>query len=64
MQVQSLLCLKSSWKKKELLVGFLGYVTRQFQAVILCGSGSTKQQQKKKKRARVDAFPSFERSDI
>lgn len=61
MQVQSLLCLKSSWKKKELLVGFLGYVTSQFQAVILCGSGSTKQQ---KKRARVDAFPSFERSDI
>lgn len=47
MQVQSLLCLKSSWKKRELLVGFLGYVTSQFQAVILCGSGSTKQQKKK-----------------
>lgn len=36
--------------------------TRQFQAVTLCGPGST--EQKKKKRARVDAFPSFERSDI
>lgn len=48
MQVQSLLCLKSSWKKKRTI----GWITSQFQAVILCGSGSTKQKKKTKKKER------------
>lgn len=63
MQVQSLLCLKSSWKKKR-TIGWIFRICYQpvpGSNIMWVGQYKTK---KKKKRARVDAFPSFERSDI